>query len=38
MNIEELLKDLDPVTIIEFKNYLVENLSNFALQKIQILK
>ena len=26
MNIEELLKDLDPVTIIEFKNYLNENL------------
>lgn len=26
MNIEELVKDLDPVTIIEFKNYLIENL------------
>lgn len=26
MNIEELIKDLDPVTIIEFKNYLIENL------------
>lgn len=26
MNIEELLRDLDPVTIIEFKNYLTENL------------
>ena len=26
MNIEDLVKDLDPVTIIEFKNYLIENL------------
>ena len=26
MNIKELLNDLDPVTIIEFKNYLSENL------------
>ena len=26
MNIKELLSDLDPVTIIEFKNYLSENL------------
>lgn len=26
MNIEELVKDLDPVTIIEFKNYLIESL------------
>ena len=27
MNIEDLLKDLDPITIIEFKNYLNDNLS-----------
>ena len=33
MNIEELLKDLDPVTIIEFKNYLVENLSKLCSAK-----
>ena len=33
MNIEELLKDLDPVTIIEFKNYLTENLSKFCSTK-----
>ena len=33
MNIEELLKELDPVTIIEFKNYLVENLSKFCSAK-----
>lgn len=26
MNIKDLVKDLDPVTIIEFKNYLIENL------------
>ncbi len=26
MNIEELIKDLDPVTLIEFKNYLSEHL------------
>ena len=30
MKIEELVKDLDPVTIIEFKNYLVENLSELC--------
>ena len=30
MKIEELIRDLDPVTIIEFKNYLVENLSNLC--------
>lgn len=30
MNIEELLKDLDPVTIIEFKNYLNDNLSKLC--------
>ena len=33
MNIEELLKDLDPVTIIEFKNYLTENLSKLCSMK-----
>ena len=33
MNIEELLKDLDPVTIIEFKNYLIENLSRLCSMK-----
>lgn len=27
MKIEELIKDFDPVSIIEFKNYLTENLS-----------
>lgn len=26
MNIEKLIKDLDPITVIEFKNYLLENL------------
>lgn len=38
MNIKELLKDLDPVTIIEFKNYLVENLSNLYSKKTLILR
>ena len=33
MNIEELLKDLDPVTIIEFKNYLIQNLSKLCSMK-----
>ena len=33
MKIEELLKELDPVTIIEFKNYLLENLSNLCSTK-----
>lgn len=33
MNIKELLKDLEPITIIEFKNYLVENLSNLCSKK-----
>ena len=33
MKIEELLKDLDPVTIIEFKNYLLENLSDLCSTK-----
>ena len=30
MNIEVLIKDLDPVTIIEFKNYLSENLGELC--------
>lgn len=30
MKIEELIKDLDPVTIIEFKNYVIENLSELC--------
>lgn len=30
MKIEELLKELDPVTIIEFKNYIIENLTNIC--------
>ena len=30
MKIEELIKDLDPVTIIEFKNYLSENLNELC--------
>ena len=29
MNIKELINDLDPVTIIEFKNYIVDNLMTF---------
>lgn len=33
MSIEELIKDLDPVTIIEFKNYLTENLSKLCSMK-----
>ena len=33
MNIEELLKDLDPITIIEFKNYLIENLTKLCCKK-----
>ena len=33
MNIEELIKDLDPVTIIEFKNYILENLSSLCSTK-----
>lgn len=33
MNIEELIKDLDPVSIIEFKNYLLENLPNLCCEK-----
>lgn len=38
MNIEELLKDLAPVTIIEFKNYLIEIYLNYVLLKTLILK
>ena len=33
MKIEELVKDLDPVSIIEFKNYLLENLSELCCRK-----
>ena len=33
MKIEEFLKDLDPVTIIEFKNYLSEHLINICSSK-----
>ncbi len=33
MKIEELLKDLDPVTIIEFKNYIVDHLSELCSTK-----
>lgn len=33
MNIKELVDDLDPVTIIEFKNYIVENLIKFCSKK-----
>lgn len=38
MNIEELLKDLDPVTIIEFKNYLIENITTLCSTKDSNLK
>lgn len=33
MKIEELIKDLDPVSIIEFKNYLLENLTKLCCNK-----
>lgn len=33
MDIKELIKDLDPVTIIEFKNYLLENLTQLCCEK-----
>ena len=33
MKIEELIKDLDPVTIIEFKNYVVKNLGEICKTK-----
>lgn len=38
MNIKELIKDLDPVSIIEFKNYLLENLTKLCSEKTQTLK
>ena len=33
MKIEEIIKDLDPVTIIEFKNYIMEHLSDLCSTK-----
>ena len=33
MKIEKLIKDLDPLTIIEFKNYIVENLGEICKTK-----
>ena len=33
MDIKELVKDLDPVSIIEFKNYLSENLTKLCCEK-----
>lgn len=33
MKIEEIVKDLDPVTLIEFKNYLLEHITNFCCEK-----
>ena len=33
MKIEELIKEMDPVSIIEFKNYLLENLSKLCCEK-----
>jgi len=33
MNIKELVKDLDPITLIEFKNYLIENLTGLCSTK-----
>ena len=33
MKIEEIIKDLDPVTIIEFKNYIIEHLSDLCSMK-----
>lgn len=33
MKIEELIKNLDPVSIIEFKNYLLENLTELCCKK-----
>ena len=38
MNIKELIKDLEPVSIIEFKNYLLENLTKLCSKKILIPK
>ena len=36
MNIEELIKDLDWISIIEFKNYSIENTGKFCKTKIQM--
>jgi len=33
MKIEKLIKDFDPITLIEFKNYLIDNLSDYCSQK-----
>lgn len=33
MKIEELIKVLDPVLILEFKNYLLENLTKLRCKK-----
>ena len=33
MKIEELIKDLDPASIIEFKNYLLEHLTELCCKK-----
>ena len=33
MNIEELIKDLDPVTLVKFKNYLSEHLLSYCSKK-----
>jgi len=33
MNIKKLIKDLDTVTIIEFKNYIIDNLSDLCSKK-----
>lgn len=33
MNLKKLIDDLDPITIIEFKNYLSENLTSICLEK-----
>lgn len=33
MKMEDLIKDLDPITIIEFKNYLLENLTELMNHK-----
>lgn len=33
MKIEELIKDLDPVTLIEFKNYLIDNMMEYCSEK-----
>ncbi len=38
MKIEELIKDLDSVTLIEFKNYLFEHLIEYCSTKNQTQK